>query len=238
MDGALPDRDDTDARASRALLQLWLSPSFPVGAFAYSQGLEQAAERGWVRDRATLAAWLQDLTTHGALGYDLVLLASAWRATTAGDAATLRGVAELSVALQPSAERHLEATQQGRSFIGTMSSAWLCAAVAALEGLLDETEIAYPVAVGSAAAGHAISLDDTLTAYALAYASNLVSAAIRLSVIGQTDGQRVLADVLTTLRAAVQRAASASLDDLASATLRADIASLAHETQYTRLFRS
>jgi urease accessory protein len=238
MDGALPPETASDPAAKRALLHVWLSPSFPVGAFAYSQGLEQAVERGWVRDAAMLQAWLEDLVMHGSLGNDLVLLAAAWRATAEGNAAALRAVAILSVALQPSAERHLETTQQGRSFIGAMASAWPCPATAKLEDLLRETDIGYPVAVGSATAGHGIALDDTLSAYALAFVSNAASAAIRLSVIGQTDGQRVVAALVPAIGIAVQRASRSSLDDLGSATLRADIASLAHETQYSRLFRS
>ena len=238
MDGALPDLALSAPIGQRALLHLWLSPAFPVGAFAYSHGLEQAAERGWVRDRSTLAAWLDDIVTHGALGNDLVLLAAAWRVTIDGNAAALRDVAELSVALQPSAERHLETTQQGRSFVAAMASAWPNPAVAALEELVGEIDVGYPVAVGSATAGHGVGLSDTLTAYALAFVSNLASAAIRLSVVGQIDGQRVMAGLMPALECAVQRAAASSLDDLGSATVRSDISSLAHETQYSRLFRS
>lgn len=238
MDGALPDLAISERVGQRALLHVWLSPAFPVGAFAYSHGLEQAVERGWVRDRATLAAWLDDIVTQGALGNDLVLLAGAWRATIDGDAAALRAVAELSVALQPSAERHLETTQQGRSFVAAMASAWSCPAVIALEGLLGDIDVGYPVAVGSATAGHGVGLSDTLTAYALAFVSNLASAAIRLSVVGQIDGQRTTAGLIPAIERAVQRAAVSSLDDLGSATMRSDFSSLAHETQYTRLFRS
>lgn len=240
MDGAQPPTTMAadDPGATRALLHVWLSPAFPVGAFAYSHGLEQAVERGWVSDLATLQAWLEDLVIHGSLGNDLMLLAAAWRATRDGDGAELREVAELSVALQPSAERHLEATQQGRSFIGAMVSAWPCPAVDALAMLLGAIDVGYPVAVGSATQGHGVPLDDTLTAYALAAVSNSASAAIRLSIIGQMDGQRVVAALVPAIDMAVQRASRSSLDDLGSATVRADIASLAHETQYSRLFRS
>ena len=72
-----------------AQLLLWLSPAFPVGGFAFSHGLEWAAERGWVKDRVTLEAWLVDLVTLGSIANDLVLLAAAWRAATAGDDAAL-----------------------------------------------------------------------------------------------------------------------------------------------------
>lgn len=222
----------------RALLLVWLSPSFPVGAFAYSHGLEQAVERRWVKDRETLAAWLSDLTAHGSLANDLVLLAEAWRAARAVDPKPLLDVAELSAALQPSAERHLEATQQGRSFLATVHAAWPCESVTRLQALLVDEPVGYPVAIGVAACGHAIPLPETLTGYALAFVGTLVSAAIRLGVIGQTDGQRVIAELRPALDRAASRAASSSLDDLGSAAFLSDIASLAHETQYSRLFRS
>lgn len=247
-----------------ALLQVWLSPSFPVGAFAYSHGLEQAVERHWVRDRSSLEAWIADLARHGSLGNDLILLAEAWHAATAGQWDRLADVAQLSAALQPSAERHLEATQQGRSFVDAVAAAWPCAVMTRLRDSLDEgagasaggagtssapvaaaedgapaaAEIGYPVAVGAAAAGHAIALADTLLAYAVAFAGNLTSAAIRLGVIGQTDGQRVIAALLPLLHGAAARAAASSRDDLGGAAFRSDLASLAHETQYSRLFRS
>ena len=228
----------TAPEAHALLLQAWLSPSFPVGSFAYSHGLEAAAERGWVRDRPSLEAWLHDIVAHGGLGNDLVLLAAAWRAVRAQDWVALAAVAELSVALQPTAERHLEATQQGRSFLTTIAAAWPCAAAARLDEALAGAEVAYPVAVGAATAGHTIPLASVLPAYALAVVSSLVSAAIRLSLVGQTDGQRVLAALRPAIAAAADRAGDATLDDLASATLMADIASILHETQHTRLFRS
>ncbi len=111
-----PPETAVAAASARALLQIWLSPSFPVGAFAYSHGLEKAAELGWIKDRVTLDAWLHDLVMHGALRNDLILIAEAHRLAATGDHAALRNLADLSIALQPSAERHLEATQQGHRF--------------------------------------------------------------------------------------------------------------------------
>ncbi|HEX4891771.1 MAG TPA: urease accessory protein UreF [Hyphomicrobiaceae bacterium] len=221
-----------------ALLLIWLSPSFPVGAFAYSHGLEQAVERRWVKDRESLTAWLSDIAAHGSLPNDLILLAESWRTAGKPDLDRLRELAGLSAALQPSAERYLEATQQGRSFLATVNAAWPCDIVSSLHARLADAPLGYPVAVGVAASGHSIPLVDTLTGYALAFIGNLVSAAIRLGVVGQTDGQRVIAELRPTLVGAASRAVSSSLDDLGSAAFLSDIASLAHETQYSRLFRS
>ena len=236
----MPDGADTlqaAATAPHALLQLWLSPAFPVGAFAYSHGLERAAEQRWITDRATLSAWLADLVAVGALHNDLILLAAAWRAASRADRAALNEIAHFAAALQPSAERHLETTQQGRAFLAQIAASWPCAAATDLLAA-DAGPIAYPVAVGVATASHAVPLPATLLAFALAFVSNLVSAAIRLSVIGHTDGQRVIAGLLPSLEAAARAAEASTLDDLGAAAFRSDIASLAHETQYTRLFRS
>ena len=242
----MPDGSDTREiecdipiahQAPQALLQIWLSPAFPVGAFAYSHGLEKAAEFSWVRDRVTLEDWLRDLVAHGSLRNDLILLAAAWTASTREDDRGLAEAAELSVAFQPSAERHLETTQQGRSFLGVIEAAWPCDAIARLKSVA-LAEVGYPVAVGVAAAVHGVPLSATLSAYGLAFAGNLVAAAVRLSIIGQTDGQRIIAALLPAIEAAAAFAATATLEDLGGAAFRSDIASLAHETQYTRLFRS
>ncbi|MGE5512111.1 MAG: urease accessory protein UreF [Bacteroidota bacterium] len=220
-----------------APLLLWLSPAFPVGGFAFSHGLEWAAERGWINNRETLLAWLVDLVELGSIGNDMILLAAAWRAIANNDASALREAGEFAVALQPSAERHLEAVTQGGAFIVQIEAAWPCEAIARLKAACPG-DVAYCTAVGVAAAGHGIALGATLQAYGLAVAGNLVSAAIRLGVVGQTDGQRVLAALAHTIAAAATRTQSATLDDLGGACLRADLASLQHETQYTRLFRS
>lgn len=225
------------AVAFDARLAVWLSPAFPTGAFAYSHGLEWAAERGWIGDRATLATWLEDLLVHGAAGNDLILLAAAARAFADADLVRLDAVNALALALQPSAERYLETAQQGTSFLHTVAAAWPCDGLEAARAALG-AQVALPVALGVAATGHGIALPATLHASAQAFVTNLVSAAIRLSVVGQTDGQRIIAGLMPTIAAIARRAEAATLDDLGACTLRSDIASLAHETQYTRLFRS
>jgi len=238
VDGVPPADVDGDALAGPMLqLLVWMSPAFPTGAFAYSQGLEWMAERRVVTDRATLADWLLDLARHGALRNDLVLLAAAWRATAARDAEAFRQVAELALALQPSAERRLEAVTQGNAFAKAIADAWPTASV---DWLADAWtgDLALPVAVGASTAGHGVPLASALSAFAVSTVTNLVSAAIRLSVVGQTDGQRVIAGLLSPLRDAATAAAASTLDDLGAATFAADLASIRHETQYTRLFRS
>lgn len=224
-------------RHAQSLLKVWLSPSFPTGAFAYSHGLEKAVENAWVADRATLEQWLVDLTDVGSLSNDLVLVTATWQATTRQDWLTVRTVTTIAAAMQPSRERELEATQQGMSFLAQIETAWPYAGDK-WELLTDNLVAPYPVAVGYAAARHAIPLVDVLDAFGLAFVTNLASAAIRLSIIGQTDGQRIVAALTPRLLSASEKAARATLDDLGSATWLSDLASLQHETQHTRLFRS
>ena len=218
-------------------LMTWLSPAFPVGAFSYSSGIEWAVEAGDVTDAASLRDWLAAMLTDGAGFCDAVLLARTHCAVTAHDDARLRDIAELAAAFVPSRERQLETTTQGRAFIDTARAAWSC------DGL-DEViagaggPIVYPVAVGLVSAAHGIALQQALHAFLHAVVSNWISAGARLIPLGQTDSQRVLAQLEADVAATAGRALAATLDDLGSATFRADLASLRHETQYTRLFRS
>lgn len=218
----------------------WLSPSFPVGAFAYSSGIEWAVEAGDIFDAATLREWLAVMLADGAGFCDGVLLAHAYRAAHATPdlqvAYDLREVAELAAALMPTRERFLETTAQGGAFLEAIRASWPCATLKQLAAC--DCSIAYPVAVGVAAAGHDIPLDLALPAYLQALLSNWTSAGIRLVPLGQTDGQHILAALEAALAATAARALAASLDDLGSSAFRADIASARHETQYTRLFRS
>ncbi|WP_192253705.1 urease accessory protein UreF [Mesorhizobium silamurunense] len=215
-----------------ALLRLmaWLSPSFPVGGFSYSHGLERAVHDGLVADRQDLAAWLETLVEMGSGWNDAVLFAESWR--RAHDGGDLHEVAALAEALAGSQERHLETMLQGAAFLKA-ASAWPCPALDRLPA-----DCAYCVAVGAVAGSHGIGLADALSAFLQAFFSNLVQAAIRLGVVGQTDAVELLAgfEALTITTAA--RAAKSSLDDLGGSTFMSDIMAMKHETQYSRLFRS
>jgi urease accessory protein len=208
-------------------LLTWLSPSYPVGGFSYSHGLEWAVESGAVQDRHSLEDYVATILETGAGWVDLVLLAEAWRTADAPDA-----VIELAAAWRGTAETALEAAQQGAAFVSTTCAAW---PGTALDHVV--TPPAYPVAVGLACAG-TVPLDAALLAYVHALAANFVSAGIRLIPLGQTDGQRTLAALAPRIVAVAERAATASLDEIGTAAFGIDLCSIRHETQYTRLFRS
>jgi urease accessory protein len=216
-------------------LAVWFSPMFPVGAFAYSHGLEWAHEAGDIADAEDLRDWLTTLVERGALHNDAIILAAAYRAALLSDARELVDINELALALATSRERRLETATQGSAFLLAIRKSWPCAT---LEFLNPEEEIAYPIAVALAAAGHNLPLDATLHMYCLGFISNLVSAAIRLGIIGQTDGQRVIAALMPVVLETARSCASKNLDELGGSAFRSDLASLRHETQYTRLFRS
>lgn len=228
--------DDT-VRMALLRLMTWLSPSYPVGAFAYSSGLEWTIEAGDVRDEASLREWIASFLKFGPAKSDAILFAETWRAVAAQDFARLRDVAELAAAFAPSQERHLETTAQGRAFMDVTRAAWHCVALDDLTKVWDG-DIAYPVAVATACAGHAIALDPALAAFTHALVVNWISAGVRLIPLGQTASQKVLASLEAEIAACALRTASATLYDLGSATFRADLSSMLHETQYTRLFRS
>lgn len=214
----------TDPAALLTLAQ-WLSPAYPVGAFSYSHGLEWAVQAGDVADADSFRHWLSDVLEHGAGRNDAILLAAAY-----GDPApeALEELDALATAMSPSPERRLETVQQGRAFCRTTSAIWPS----------ELKDFAYPVAVGAAAKLTGMPLQETLVFYLHGLAGNLTSAAIRLVPLGQTEGQAALAALAPLCERLVAEALTSTTDDLGAACFLADIASMKHETQYSRLFRS
>lgn len=220
------------APTTQVLLRLmaWLSPAFPVGGFAYSAGLERAVHDRLVADAAGLKAWLSTLFVRGTGWNDAVLFAAAHRAAQRPE--EIAELSALGLALAGSAERHLETLSLGRAFM-TGASAWPHKVFDSLP-----KDCPYPVAVGAISAAHGIGAEPALAAYLHALLSQGVSAGIRLGVCGQQDGVAILQGLEDGVAETAARAAGSSLDDLGSATVQADIASLRHETQASRLFRS
>lgn len=221
-----------DGPSATTLLRLmaWLSPTFPVGSFSYSHGLERAVHDGLVTNADELRDWLVSLMEYGSVWNDAVLLAEAMRrATTGGDLVEL---AELGEALAGSAERHMESTLQGRAFLEA-ADAWPNNVLPALA-----RGCPYCVSIGAAAGAMRLPVVPALAAFLQAFASNQIQAAIRLGVLGQSDGVRTLAALEPLITMIAERVAQSTLDDLGSATLLAEITSMRHETQYSRLFRT
>ena len=206
-------------------LTQWLSPSYPVGSFSYSHGLEWAISVGEITSAYELKNWLLDILNHGAGRNDAILLVHAYRAETAVE---LADIAELATAFNPSAERLLETHSQGTAFAKTTRTVWPA----------ELPDMPYPVAVGAAARQHDLLLSDAVALYLHSFTANLVSAAVRFVPLGQTEGQAVLSELFDTIDKIADDAEISTLDDLGGCAFRADLASMKHETQPTRIFRS
>lgn len=226
----------TDGQALYRLLT-WLSPAYPVGAFAYSQGMETAIARGIVTDLASTRDWIEDGLTSGSLWSDAVIFARAQDAAQARDEKALSEINAFALAFQPAKELRLESLALGSAFLRTTQQAWPCDALARIAQTLG-TETAYPLAVASAAAGHGITPAPALEAWLHAAVSNQISAALRLVPLGQSEGQTILATLEPIIAETASKAARTRLEDLTTNTIMAEICSMTHETQHTRLFRS
>ena len=218
----------------------WLSPGFPIGAFSFSHSLEAAAESGAVHDRASLQHWIGAIVVSGGGRIDGDILRDAHRAASTDDVAALAGANRRGAAFRATDETRLETTAQGEAFLATCRAAWPEPFLDRWAASLEEGygAVCYPAAVGVATARAGISLPCALTGYLQAMAANLVSAGLRLGMIGQTDGQRILAALEPVIGAAVAGAMTRDADSFGAATFAVELASMAHETQYSRLFRS
>ncbi len=213
---------------SLARLLTWLSPAFPTGGYAYSHGLEWAVEASDVTDRDELTGWITELVTQGSLWTDCILLR---HACVADDPGALRELADFACACAASRERQEEMLAQGAAFRRAIA-VWQ-------PGAPDETA-RWPLAValGDAFRREGIDADTGCLAALQAAVASLVSAAVRLVPLGQTDGLRVIAALEETVHRTAWRSRGAGLDEVGGCCLRADIAAMRHETQPTRLFRT
>ena len=214
----------------------WLSPSFPIGSFSFSHGLEAAAENGAVRDRETLQDWIGAILKWGSGRVDVDILCAAYRAAAAEDIAALVDANCRGIAFRATAETWIETTAQGDAFLKTCRAAWA-------DPFLDQwaasaEPVCYPAAVGAVMARSGIPLEWALVGYLQTIAANLVSAGLRLGIIGQTDGQRIIAALEPIIGAASAAALTREPDCFGTATFAVELTSMAHEMQYTRLFRS
>lgn len=216
------------------LLQMWMSPSFPTGSFAYSHGLERAIEDGIVGDAGELTYWISDLLTRGSGWNDAVLFSQCW----SNDPQELN---DLALAMASSKERYLETTQLGRAFdnaLGIIVPRKTLTSRTTAHRFAGEDDIAYPIAAGFACHAAGMDRSPALLAFLQGFANTLVSVAVRLVPLGQTQGLQAIRDLMPVVVTTAERAALSTLADLGSITLSSDIAAMKHETQHSRIFRS
>ncbi len=208
----------TDATDLLRLVQ-WLSPGFPIGGFAYSQGLETAIAAGDVHDAASLQDWITAILIFGSARSDAILISHA------RDGADLT---DYALALAPSAERHIEMMEQGRAF---------GRAIAAITGT-PQPVLPYSLALAHASRNLNIPTNTVVMLWLQAAAAQLASVGVRFIPIGQTDGQRILAALAPLITRLAADCATAPLSDIGTATIAADLASMQHETLPVRIYRT
>ena len=237
-----PTTTEADGLSDGGLYRMlaWFSPGFPIGAFSYSHGLETAAERGIVHDRETLQRWIAAILTQGAARMDADTLREAHRAAAADDLEALTTANRRGLAFRATSEMALETSAQGAAFLAACRAAWPEPFVDRWGKMLEEAgeTVCHAAAAGAASARAEIPLGCAMTAYLQAAAANLVSAGLRLGIVGQTDGQRILAALEPVVQSAAASALTRDLCAFGGAAIAVDLASMAHETQYSRLFRS
>jgi len=226
----------------RGLLRLlsWLSPSFPVGAYAYSHGAEFAVESGQILDRETAKSWIAFVLEFGTGRVDADLFIAAYLAAEERDDAAFTSAASLADALKGTAELGLESRAQGQAFFDAVLAAWPDERLATFAQALKGADIkpSYATAVGAAAAFAGVGLQAALGAYLHGFSANIASAIVRLVPLGQTDGQKIIAAMEPIIERALGQALERDPADMGSAAFSVDVMSMKHETQYSRLFRS
>jgi urease accessory protein len=228
--------------SNTALLNLMtlLSPSFPVGGYVYSHGIEYAVEDGRITNEQDLCVWINAALRHGTGRIDGILFKSAWAAVTENKFIDLKWVIERSDVMRGTKEMGLESQSQGKAFLDTTAQVWdlekLDQVMEVVGGM--EHQPTYPVAVAIVSAASDIPFQASLLAYFHAFSANLVSAGIRLVPLGQVAGQRCMEELKLSIDDMLEATILGKIENLGTAAPIIDWASMQHETQYTRLFRS
>jgi urease accessory protein len=225
----------TVADPRHALLRLFhlVSPALPVGAYAYSQGLEYAVEAGWVSDENTVFEWLQGLSRHALGTLDLPILSRLQHAWAAEDPGAVRAWTHRLIAARETAELRAEERHLGSALARVLCELNLAEARPYVAG-----EAAFATLFALAAARWSIGSADAMSGYLWAWTENQILAAVKLIPLGQSAGQRLLLRLSDCMPAIVARAASIADDGIGVAVVTPILASALHESQYTRLFRS
>lgn len=217
-----------------SLLQL-TSSALPVGAYSYSEGIETLVFREMITDVNGLKHWLKQELNLGAIRLEAAVMLRAYRATQNNDFSTLTSWNVWLSAARETEELRNQSWQMG----STLSR---------LIGKLNpETEpffsaigspCNYAIAFGIAAAAWQLDERSMLLGYLQSWVTNLVGVGVKLIPLGQTSGQQLLFDLQTSIVLATQTILTLEDDDLSSWGWGLSLASMTHETLYTRLFRS
>lgn len=217
-----------------SLLQL-ASPTLPVGAYSYSEGLEVLVERGRICSPQDLGDWLTQELTYGAIRVETAVMVRAYRAGQGEDWHALNYWNNWLSAARETEELRQQSWQMGHSLVRLLQNLEPSVQVKIDPG---EGCCNFAIAFGWVAAHWQIPLEAAALGYLQTWVSNLISAGVRLVPLGQTQGQQLLLDLHPLLAQTVQTVLQLADDDLSSCSWGLSLASMAHETQYSRLFRS
>ncbi|MHB1186838.1 urease accessory protein UreF [Thiobacillus sp.] len=221
---------------SPALIRLLhlVSPTLPVGAYTYSQGLEWAVETHMVNNEVTALAWISDCLAFGIARFEAIYLAHMLVAWEQGDMTRLAELDAEFIASRESAELRAETLQMGYSLSRLLTDL----ASFSAPPKAGFSQPSFPLAWSCAAAAWAIPVHDAIGGYLWAWAENQVMAAVKAVPLGQTAGQRMLLALGQRIPALAEEAAVADIETTCNVLPAFAIACSCHETQYTRLFRS
>jgi urease accessory protein len=210
-----------------------VSPAVPVGAYAYSQGLEYAVQAGWVTDESSALEWLQGLSRHSLATLELPLLMRLHRAWSDGDDNAVQHWNAQLLARRETAELRAEELHLGRSLAKVLCEFDMDAAY-----VWRDASPSLAAMFALAAVNWKIPAIESAGGYLWMWSENQVLAGVKLIPLGQSAGQRLLHALIAEMPALVESAASVADDDMSTGAISLGLASALHETQYTRLFRS
>ena len=216
------------------LLQL-ASPALPVGAYSYSEGLETLVEASTIGDRDSLKQWLTAELRYGAIRLETAVVLRSYKSVITGDRQALYDWNAWLSAARETEELRNSSWQMGRSL--SQLATELQPQIAPLLNAVEQP-CNYAIAFGIVAAFWQIQLQAALLGYLQSWLTNLVTAGIKLIPLGQTTGQQLLLEFQPLLIDTLNTVLKLEDDELCSCSLGLSLASMAHETQYTRLFRS
>lgn len=232
MDINMPITTDNSLARLR-LLQL-VSPSLPVGAFTYSQGLEWAAECGWVADEPTLRAWIESLLESSMAYLDLPVLARLYRAAKTADGEALAYWSDYLVASRETGELRLEERNRGRAMASLLPELGIPVSEEHLP-LFRQCQLA---GFAQAAQHWQIPLEDAAAGYCWGWLESMTLAGVKIIPLGQSAGQRTVAALTIRVPEIVRTGLAVGDEQIGAACTAQAIASSLHETQYTRIYRS
>jgi len=224
---------DNNSVALLRLMQL-VSPALPVGAYAYSQGMEYAVDAGWLRDEEAVAGWVLGVLQHLLGRVDVPVLARLHRAWTANDEEAVVYWSGYLRACRESRELQEEDRQLGRALARLLRDLDLAEATP----WVGHPDAGFAVMFSLAAARWQVPVKATAQGYLWSWAENQVAAAIKLVPLGQTAGQRILSRVSVTIPSVVSRGLALAEEQIGFVAQRLALGSALHEHQYSRLFRS